>query len=70
MSSKITAYAWESGLIEFGQQLPDGALPIITGENEKVRELIDLWARHSEPAISFLSLEHPKRLISRKGVMS
>lgn len=26
--AKITAYAWASGLIEFGQTLPDGAYPL------------------------------------------
>ena len=41
MSKKITAYAWASGLIEFGDVFPDGALPIITGEEESVREIIE-----------------------------
>lgn len=45
--AKITAYAWASGLIEFGQTLPNGALPIITGEENRIRDLIDINARHS-----------------------
>lgn len=45
--AKITAYAWASGLIEFGIQTPKGALPIISGEEVRVRELIDIWARQS-----------------------
>jgi len=47
MKAKITAYAWASGLIEFGNKLPDGALPIISGDELRIRELIDVWARHS-----------------------
>ncbi|HGW8460470.1 TPA: host nuclease inhibitor protein [Klebsiella pneumoniae] len=47
METKITAYAWASGLIEFGRTLPDGALPIITGEEKRVREIIEVRARHS-----------------------
>lgn len=55
--AKITAYAWASGLIEFGQTLPDGALPIITGEENRIRDLIDINARHSVQVTSFLCLE-------------
>ncbi|PQH22682.1 host nuclease inhibitor protein [Raoultella ornithinolytica] len=47
METKITAYAWASGLIEFGETFPDGALPIITGEEKRVREIIEVRARHS-----------------------
>ncbi|HEM6672529.1 TPA: host nuclease inhibitor protein [Citrobacter koseri] len=45
--AKIIAYAWASGLIELGPELPDGALPIITGEENRIRDLINIWARHS-----------------------
>ncbi len=47
MKGKITAYAWASGLIEIGYKVPDGALPIISGDELRVRELIDVYARHS-----------------------
>lgn len=47
MKEKITAYAWASGLIEFGHKVPDGALPIISGSELRIRELIDVHARHS-----------------------
>ncbi|EFT1333356.1 host nuclease inhibitor protein [Salmonella enterica] len=47
MKGKITAYAWASGLIEIGHKVPDGALPIISGDELRVRELIDVYARHS-----------------------
>nr|WP_156964243.1 host nuclease inhibitor protein [Trabulsiella guamensis] len=46
-TGKITAYAWASGLIEFGKVVPDGAVPVITGDESRVRELIGVWARHS-----------------------
>lgn len=46
-AKKVTAYAWASGLIEFGETYPDGALPIITGEEKRVREIIEVRARHS-----------------------
>jgi uncharacterized protein YaaQ len=45
---KFIAYAWASGLIEFGNAIPDGALPILVGQEEKaVKEVIDVLARHS-----------------------
>ncbi|EOX0566355.1 host nuclease inhibitor protein [Klebsiella pneumoniae] len=47
METKVTAYSWASGLIEFGETYPDGALPIITGEEKRVREIIEVRARHS-----------------------
>ncbi|HFK4066929.1 TPA: host nuclease inhibitor protein [Kluyvera ascorbata] len=47
MTGKITAYAWASGLIEFGHIVPEGALPIISGNELRIRELIDVYARHS-----------------------
>ncbi|ECQ3654987.1 host nuclease inhibitor protein [Salmonella enterica subsp. enterica serovar Thompson] len=47
MMKKIVAYAWASGLIEFGQACPGGALPILIGEENSVRERVDVLARHS-----------------------
>lgn len=45
---KLIAYAWASGLIEFGNTTPDGALPILVGQEEKaVKDVIDVLARHS-----------------------
>ncbi|MGQ6078545.1 host nuclease inhibitor protein [Serratia sp. IR-2025] len=45
---KFIAYAWANGLIEFGNAIPDGALPILVGQEEKaVKEVIDVLARHS-----------------------
>ena len=47
MKKQITAYAWASGLIEFGEVYPEGALPVITGDEDAVRELVGTLARHS-----------------------
>ena len=43
----ITAYCWRSGRIEFGQDVPEGALPLITGEENHIRKLVDVRARHA-----------------------
>ncbi|EJY9246301.1 host nuclease inhibitor protein [Salmonella enterica] len=45
MKPIITAYCWASGLIEFGHTLPEGALPIITGNEKDVREYVEVLAR-------------------------
>lgn len=48
------SFAWEAGLIEFGDTLPDGALPIATAANEqqarKMRESVEVLARHGKGA--------------------
>lgn len=45
--SILIAYAWASGLIEFGQTLPEGALPIASARHHKrLREVINVYARH------------------------
>ncbi|HBC0987591.1 TPA: host nuclease inhibitor protein [Escherichia coli] len=44
----LIAFAWASGLINFGYKLPFGALPIAVSENEQeLRETIEVLARHS-----------------------
>ncbi|EAA9738534.1 host nuclease inhibitor protein [Salmonella enterica] len=47
MKSTITAYCWASGLIEFGNALPEGALPIVTGSEKRVRDVVEVLARHA-----------------------
>ncbi|EDG5874071.1 host nuclease inhibitor protein [Salmonella enterica subsp. enterica serovar Newport] len=47
MKSTITAYCWASGLIEFGNTLPEGALPIVTGNEKQVRDEVTVMARHA-----------------------
>lgn len=47
MKHTIMAYCWASGLIEFGEALPEGALPIVTGNAVRVRETVTVLARHA-----------------------
>ncbi len=46
------AFAWASGLIEFGDTLPDGALPIAVAADDvqarKMRDSIEILARHGK----------------------
>ena len=35
------AYCWRSGHVEFGRTVPDGAILIIRGPDELVRELVE-----------------------------
>lgn len=43
----MIAFSWANGLINFGRKLPEGALPIATGEAAKVRKVIEATARLS-----------------------
>jgi hypothetical protein len=45
---KITAYAWQSGLIEFGPTCPEGALPIASGEEQALKKAVQVQARHAK----------------------
>lgn len=47
MKSTITAYCWASGLIEFGNTLPEGVLPIVTGSERRVRDVVEVLARYA-----------------------
>jgi hypothetical protein len=40
------AYCYASGHIEFGARCPDGALPIVRGDDRRVREFVAGVARH------------------------
>lgn len=46
MKKNLIAWAWSSGLIEFGYVLPEGALPIVAGKPATVRYVIEVMARH------------------------
>lgn len=43
---KLYAYAYASGLIAFGYNVPSIALPIASGRSKPLREYIDATARH------------------------
>lgn len=44
---KTFAYAWASGLIQFGKSVPEGALPIISGQEDDVKNILIAISRHS-----------------------
>lgn len=48
------AYCWKSGLIEFGESVPEGAIPMISGDDQKVRELMDAVARTDHDNVTLL----------------
>ena len=41
------AYCWRSGVLEFGQRIPDGALPVDHGTERSVRRRVEVLARHA-----------------------
>lgn len=44
----IHAWAWKSGLIEFGREVPEGALSFATGMDAPLRQLVGVLARHGK----------------------
>lgn len=47
-SAKVKAWAWRSGLIEFGKNVPPGAFPILSADGICFsRQRIEAAARHS-----------------------
>lgn len=48
------AYCWASGLIEFGESVPEGAIPMVSGDDQKVRELMDAVARIAHDNVTLL----------------
>lgn len=48
-SIKIKAWAWRSGLIEFGKSVPSGAFPILSADGVCFsRQQIEVAARHGK----------------------
>lgn len=46
----MIAYCWATGLIEFGDQVPEGALSIASGAPQLLRAVISVRARHGKGA--------------------
>lgn len=46
----MRAFCWASGLIEFGQRTPAGAIPIARGPAKVLREFVGGVARHGYKA--------------------
>lgn len=66
--SKVFAYAWASGLIEFGKAYPDGALPIYSGEESRLREAVTIHARHARTSESLLVPGIPEATNQREAL--
>lgn len=45
--SKVIAYCFASGHIQFGADIPEGAIGIASGDDQKVRDTIEVTARLS-----------------------
>lgn len=43
----LHAYCWSNGLIQFGETVPTGTLPLLSGRPSAVRNKIIATARHS-----------------------
>lgn len=54
LMGKICAYCWASGLVEFGSRCPKGALPLVTGPEESVKEAVEVLATHSRNSEKYL----------------
>ncbi len=46
----ITAWCWQSGLIEIGRAMPEGALKIATGLHRDLERVLSVLARHGQGA--------------------
>ncbi|MBB4018207.1 hypothetical protein GGR16_003241 [Chelatococcus caeni] len=47
MARSFYAYAWRTGVIEFGPRIPEGALPVDRGGEQSVRRRVSIAARHA-----------------------
>lgn len=43
------AWCWATGLIEFGDEVPENAVKIASGPDRALRELVQVVARHAKP---------------------
>ncbi|QBH95747.1 host nuclease inhibitor protein [Limnobaculum zhutongyuii] len=64
----MIAYCFASGVIEFGQRLPNGALPIISGKARNVRDLIGVHARHAYDGQTLLVPGIPEAIDQHEGL--
>ena len=63
----VCAYCWKSGLIEFGRQCPEGALPLVRGNACDVLRAVGVLATHGYDK---KSLFVPKSLAWCEGDMN
>lgn len=67
-TTKIIAYCWAGGLIQFGPSVPDGAIGIARGEEAKVRDVIEATARHAKDNERLLVPGVPEAANEREGL--
>ncbi|WP_028586693.1 hypothetical protein [Desulfocurvus vexinensis] len=46
MANKVVVYCWRNGKIDFGNQLPKGALPIARDFSKRLRDAVEVLAVH------------------------
>jgi hypothetical protein len=46
VARQVIAWCWATGLIEIGEELPDGAVEIVRGPAEQVHQEMEVAARH------------------------
>ena len=47
-AESVHAWAWQSGLIEFGREVPEGAIRFATGMDVPLQERVGVLARHGQ----------------------
>ncbi|NNN24355.1 host nuclease inhibitor protein [Pseudomonas nitroreducens] len=68
--AKTIAYCWASGLIQFGLEVPEGAIGIARGEDAAVRENIEVTARLAYDNESLLVPGVPEAPNQRDGLLA
>ncbi|MDS9954448.1 hypothetical protein [Pseudomonas aeruginosa] len=62
------AFCWASGLIQFGDQVPEGAIEIARGDDQVVREILVTNSRHAYDNVSLLVPGVPEATNQAEGV--
>jgi hypothetical protein len=62
------AYCWATGLIGFGEKLPNGALPIARGKGKKFKAWVQVKARLAYDNKTYLVPGIPEAEDDREGI--
>ena len=62
------AFCWASGLIQFGDQVPEGAIEIARGDDQVVREIIEVTSRHAYDGKVAPGARHTRGKTRRKAL--
>lgn len=67
---KITAYCYQSGEIQFtsieAPEVPQGCIPIITGPQKRVKQVVGACARHAHDGVTLLVPGLPEIELTQK----